>query len=144
MKTNLSLLKKVFLFRYFIIGILMGLLVHSSGSCRKDDPAPEDPIAEKVDVGKIDDGAKTVEAAFLNGEVLEIKKIMTDAALEFYGPDLSSVNKTNLKKLGDALKTRKIKVYTDLYAEYEYTKDGITFTIAMAKQEDGSWKLMRF
>lgn len=144
MKPNLTLLKKSFLFKYFIIGVLFGLLIHSSGSCRKDDPIPEGPEIEKVDVGKIDIGAKTVETAFLNGDLLEIKKTMTDAALEYYGTELSSVNKSSLKKLGEALKNRKIKVYTDLYAEYEYTKDGITFTIAMARQEDGSWKLMRF
>jgi len=144
MKPNLTLLKKSFLFKYFIIGVLFGLLIHSSGSCRKDDPIPEGPTEEKVDVSKIDLGVKTAETAFQSGDVLEIKKIMTDAALELYGSDLSTVSKTNLKKLGEALKTSKIKVYTDLYAEYEYTKDGITFTIAMARQEDGSWKLMRF
>lgn len=144
MKSNKSFLKKIFLLRYFVLGIFIGMLVHSSGSCRKDDLEPEVPVSEKIDVGKINDGAKTVETAFQSGELLEIKKIMTDTALELYGTDLSSVDKTNLKKLGEALKTRKIKVYTDLYAEYEYTKDGMAYTIALARQEDGSWKLMRF
>jgi hypothetical protein len=144
MRRILSQFKNIFALKYFIVGVFIAFLIHSSGSCRKDDPEPDGPAIEQVDVGKIDQGAKSVETAFTSGDAASIKNILTDDAKELYGNDLPKIDKNSLIKLGEALKSRKIKVYTDMYAEYEYAKDGITYSIAMARKEDGSWKLMRF
>jgi len=137
-------IKNIFTLKYFIVGVSIAFLIHSSGSCRKDDPEPDGPVVEQVDVGAIDKYAKSVESAFVSGEAVKIQNILTDDAKALYGNDLTQMDKNNLIKLGEALKSRKIKVFTDLYAEYEYTKDGIIYSVAMARQEDGSWKLMRF
>jgi len=146
MKKITSLLKSIFLFKYFIFGISIAFLIHFTGSCNKDDKAPDDNPGGNtyVDAGKINEGAKSVETAFIGGDATSIKSILTDDAKAFYGTDLSQIEKTNFIELGEALKTRKLKVYTDLYAEYTYTMNGVEFSMAMARQEDGSWKLMRF
>jgi hypothetical protein len=44
----------------------------------------------------------------------------------------------------EALKNRKIIASEELYAEYELTIDGETYTIAYGQSGDGVWKLMRF
>jgi len=146
MKKIASYLKSIFLLKYFALGISIAFLIHFSGSCNKEDNAPDDDPGGNtyVDAGKISEGAKLVETAFVSGDATNIKNILTDDAKAFYGADLSQIKKNNLIKLGEALKTRELKIYTDLYAEYSYTMDGVKFSMAMARQEDGSWKLMRF
>lgn len=107
--------------------------------CLKDTVNPDNGK-----VGKIYEGAKEIETAFKSGDVFRITNILTDNAKELYGTDLSQIKKYYLVKFGEAFKTRVLKVYSDLYAEFNYTKDGVMFSISMAIQEDGSWKLMRF
>ena len=140
MRTNSLTIKKLFVLKYFFVGIAIAFLVHASGSCRKDSYNQNDDAI----VGKINDGAKSAEAAFISGDPAAIESIMTDAAKELYGTDLPQIDKEELISLGKALKNRELKVYSDLYAEFNYTKDGVEYSIAMAQQEDGSWKLMRF
>ena len=140
MKTGTFHIREFFVLKYFFLGLSIAFLIHASDSCRKDPITPVDT----VDVGKINDGAKLVETAFLSGDSTNIKNVLTDNARELYGADLPAINKNNLIKLGESLKTKELKVYSDMYAEYNYTKDGVTYSFAMARQQDGSWKLMRF
>jgi len=142
MKTNQLSISKLFAIRYFILGVFFASVVHNGGSCIKDKYNP-DPT-DNVDVSKIHDGAKLVENAFTSGNPGTVISVLTSDAAGLYGEDLQQVSPDQLTGLGESLKTREIKVYTDLYAEYEYRKGGVTYTIAMARQEDGSWKLMRF
>jgi len=136
-------LKRFFVFKFFIMGIFIAFILHFSGSCNKDDD-PFTPTEETVDVSKISDGAKSAETAFLSADVENIKNILTEDALKTYGTALSQADEWDLLELGEALKSRELKVYSSMYAEYSYIKGGITYTFAMARKEDGSWKLMRF
>ena len=142
MKANSSHFRNFFVLKYLILGLSIGFMIHASGSCRKDSYNPIDP--DPVDVTEIKKGAKSVETAFLSGDAATIQNTLTENAVELYGADLPQINVNQLIKLGEALKTRELKVYTDMYAEFEYKKDGQTYTFAMAAQVDGSWKLMRF
>jgi len=146
MKSTILFFKRIFILKYFILGISIAFLINMSGSCSKDNDDSDIPDipGNDIEIPKINEGAKAVETAFISGDVNAIKGILTDNAEELYGTGLTQVNKNHLVKLGEALKSRNLKVNSDLYAEYNYTKDGITYTIAMAKQDDGSWKLMRF
>lgn len=143
MKSILSHFKKLFLLKYLILGFSVAMMVHITVSCFTDEEEPDKP-GNEVEIEDIKVGAKSIESAFLSGDPNAIKGILTDNALELYGSDLSKINKNHLIKLGEALKTRNLKVNTDMYAEYSYTKDGIVYTFALAKEEDESWKLMRF
>ncbi len=137
-------LGKIIILKYLVLGFCIGLVVHTAHSCKKESSNTDNGSTGTVDTGKIDDAVKTVSAAFASGDVNNIKSVLTESALERYGNNLSKVSKTNLVKFGEALKASELKVGTTIYAEYNFTKDGKQFSIAMAKQEDGSWKLMRF
>lgn len=147
MREFISKLRGVFLFRHFIYGIAIAFMIHFSGSCAKNkltDEGTQEPITEQVDASTITGALKSVEIAFKSGEVANIQKILTPDALKLYGNDLSKVRKNDFINLAQALKTGQLKVSTEIYAEYNYTKDKITYSIAMAKQDDGLWKLIRF
>ncbi len=138
-------IRKLFLLRYFVIGLSFACLIHLSGSCSKDSSSPVGPDNNNnnTDVGKINEGAEAVEAAFLSGDPQQINNILTENAKVVIGDEITNANRNDLIKLGEALKTRELDVYTDSYAEYSYTKDGIKYTIAFARQFDETWKLMR-
>ena len=143
MKTILQKIKGFFFLRYLVLGLFLAFLYHSAGSCKKDTTLKEPPVIVVVDV-PINDAVKSVESAFKGGSVSDIKNVLTEDALKIYGDDLSLADKKKLIKFGEALKTRVLKVETDLYSEYNVTMGGTTFAISMAKQKDGTWKLMRF
>ena len=140
MKTGTFHIREFFVLKYFVLGLSIAFFIHASDSCKKDPVIPDDT----VDVGEINDGAKLVETAFLSGDSTNIKNVLTDNARDLYGADLPTISKDNLIKLGESLKTKELSVYSDMYAEYNYTKDGVTYSFALARQDDGSWKLMRF
>ncbi len=135
--------KKFFTFRYFMTGVFLALLLHCGESCLKDSynnySNPTD-----VDVSMINDGAKVVQAAFASGDANKIKGTLTADALQKYGSELDKTDPDLFSKLGASLKTRNLDVHSNLYAEYSYTHQGVTFTFALARQKDESWKLMRF
>ncbi len=145
MKTIMLKIKGFFFLKYLIPGLFIAFLFHSAGSCKKDTQIKETPVIEDVDVDvPVNDAVKSVESAFKSGDINSIKSVLTEDALKIYGSDLSLADKKNLIKFGEALKTRILKVETDLYSEYNFTMGGTTFSISMAKQKDGTWKLMRF
>jgi hypothetical protein len=137
--------KKLFLVKYFLLGLSFAFIIHISGSCSKDSSSPVGPDNNNtnVDVTKINDGAKAVETAFLSGDPQQINNLLTENAKVGIGDEITNANTNDLIKLGEALKTRELDVYTDSYAEYSYTKDGVEYTIAFAHQLDDTWKLMR-
>ncbi len=139
-------IRKIFLLRYFVIGISFACLIHLSGSCSKDSSSPVGPDNNNntnVDVTKINEGAEAVEVAFLSGDPQQINNLLTENAKVVIGDEITNANRNDLIKLGEALNSRELDIYTDSYAEYSYTKDGIKYTIAFARQFDETWKLMR-
>lgn len=146
MKQQMNRISKLIYSKYIVTGVIIAFLIHSAGSCRKVEPSVDNqtPEVPKVDLDILSNSAKSVETAFISGDVNSVKKILTDDALKLYGTEISKADKNNLIKLGEALKTRQLKVSSNLYAEYTFVLDGSTFSVSMARQEDGSWKLMRY
>ncbi len=145
MRTMMKKIKGFFFLKYLILGFLIAFLFHSAGSCKKDSSVKEPPVTENNNnVVPINDVVKSVEAAFRTGDINNMKGVLTEDALKIYGSNLSQADKKNLIKFGEALSTRVLKVETDIYSEYNFTMDGIVFSISMAKQKDGTWKLMRY
>lgn len=139
-------MKSIFELKYFLSGFLVALLVVMIFSCKK----AENPVESQeggvtnVDVKKIDEGAKASEDAFKSGSPQEVISILTDDAKTELSTAITKLNSSQLKSLGVALESKKLDVYGELYAEYSYVKGGVTYTIAYARQQDGTWKLMRF
>ena len=146
MKTIVLFIRRFLSLKYLLLGFCIALVIQISNSCWwKDKPDSEDQDnPEYVDVGKLEEGIKAVEDAFLSGNVEDITNMLTEEATEIYGNSITNAKKEQLVELGEALKTQKLKVFTDMYSEFNYTKDGIEYSMALARKEDGSWKLMRF
>lgn len=134
--------------KYLLIGAFIAFMVHSFSSCKKNDsnpiePNPSDPIETEV-IQDLEDDAKKTETAFKSGSVIEIKKVISEAANSIYGNDLESV-KPKFNSFAEALKNKKLISYSDQYAEYQITVEGKSYFVSFAKQsENGDWKLIRF
>lgn len=137
--------KNAFMFRYFLLGIIFAFLMQIYSSCSKNDSNPVEPGPEPdVDVSKIEEGAANAETAFASGEAQNVLNQLTDETKSLIGNGLSKVRKADLVELGNALKSRELVVYSDMYAEYKYTKDGVEYTVAFARKDENTWKLQRF
>jgi hypothetical protein len=120
-----------------VAGVL--LLVNCGERDRIAGPEP-DPT---VDVEKIHQAAEAVEDAFRAGDPAAVRATMTEEALGICDADLESVT-ARMPEFADAIATRQLDVYSECYAEYRYTAGGRTMSFALAAQDDGAWKLVRF
>ncbi len=118
-----------------VAGVL--LLVNCGERDRIADPDPT------VDVEKIHEAAQAVEDAFRGGDPAAVRAVMTEEALGICDADLESLT-ARMPEFADAIDTRQLDVYTECYAEYRYTAGGRTMSFALAAQDDGVWKLVRF
>jgi len=131
--------------KYFMIGFLFAPTIHIGLSCSKEsstEPEPNPSPNTDMEV-KINEGALAIENAFLSGDPNQVNNIFTENALSIYGTDILNVPSQELVEFGEALKSRELNVFGDTYAEYNYTFKGITYSIGLAQQGDGTWKLMR-
>jgi hypothetical protein len=128
--------------RFFAAGFLIMATAHLLTTCGQDRSGNGDP-GIKVDVEQIHEGARLVEEAFRSADPAAVRAVMTEEALTTYGADLETI-KPRMVEFADAIATRRLGVYSELYAEYRYTANGRTLSFALAAQEDGVWKLVRF
>ena len=130
---------------FFVLGILVSLAAQNISSCKKsDNPVSEDENNQThVDVGAINNGASSAEQALLSGDTSQVRQVFTPESQTYYAPVLAQIPQSRLIALGNAMKNRTLKIYSELYAEYEFSDGGTTYTVALARQEDGSWKIVR-
>jgi hypothetical protein len=119
-------------------------VAHRDGKSPSPGPGSDEIDDEKPDPGKINQATKTIEDALLSGDQARFRDILTDNALSLYGKDLQGINREELVKFGEAFKSREMKTFSSLYTEYVIRLDGQEFTVSVARQKDGSWKIMRF
>jgi len=124
-----------------LIGALFAAFLHLliSSSCIEQITNPDDNNTEKAvleSVGKASD-------IFLSGDTTQLKTILTNDALKFYDGDFVNIMQV-MKDIGTGMKEKSIKSMTDLIAEVEITYQGKQFIILMAKQDDETWKIIRF
>lgn len=129
---------KAFIAGFLTIAVVL-LLVNCGQRDRIVGPDP-DPT---VDVEKIHQAAQVVEDAFRAGDPAAVRAVMTEEALGICDADLESFA-TQMPEFADAIATRQLDVYTGSYAEYRYTAGSRTMSFALAAQDDGVWKLVRF
>jgi len=126
----------------FLSGILITALIHFSYQCKKDDNTPEDQgiQADLVQMGK---DAQLAEDAFLSGDLNQVKLVMTPEAFEFFSETLEAQSPDKLISFGNAFTDRDLRAYSAIYAEYEFSEDGKTYTVGFSIQADKSWKITR-
>jgi hypothetical protein len=129
--------------RAFIAGFLTLAVVQTSINCGKSDTGTNPDPDPTVEVERIHEGALAVEDAFRTGDPAAVRAVMTGEAVAAYGPDLESLA-AQMPGFAEAIGTRELVVYTECYAEYRYAAGTRTLSFALAAQEDGVWKLVRF
>lgn len=129
--------------KVFVAGFLTAAALHLLVTCSQNDsgvnPDPDPP----VNVEQIHQGAKKVEDAFRSADPAAVLAVLTEEARAQYGGGLEGI-KSRMPEFADAIATRQLGAYSDLYAEYRYTAGNRTLSFALAAQDDGEWKLMRF
>ncbi len=128
----------------FLCGVLVAMTLHISYRCQKDDdPLPENENVIKFDLNQVSKDAQKAEEAFLSGKTDNVKSVIHEDALKFYKDVIESQSPERLTALGNALKNRKLKNHSEIYAEYEFVEGNKTFTVAFAMTGDKTWKIVR-
>jgi hypothetical protein len=127
----------------FIAGFLTLAMLQILHSCGRERLTADPDLNPTVDVESIHRGAQSVEDAFRTADPAAVRAVMTEEARVVYGADLESVT-AQMQAFADAVATRHLEIYTESYAEYSYTDGARTLSFALAAQEDGVWKLVRF
>ncbi|MCB2206191.1 hypothetical protein KQI65_15720 [bacterium] len=130
-------------FRVFLAGFLTLAMLHVFATCSDDDGGTQPNNPPTVDVEKIHEAAQGIEDAFRTAKTDAVLAVLTEEAQQQYGEGLDDIT-GDMPAFADAIQSRRLTGYNEFYAEYSYEKDGNTFTIALAAQEEGDWKLMRF
>ena len=145
MKRLLKHLLRIDIIGFFVLGIMLSMAAQNFYSCKKS----ENPVSSgdnnppTIDVTPINNGAASAEQALLTGDTAQVRQVLTPVSQARYAPILAQIPKERLVALGNAMKTRTLKIYSALYAEYVFTENGVSYTVALARQEDGSWKAVR-
>ncbi|RPH93443.1 MAG: hypothetical protein EHM72_16355 [Calditrichaeota bacterium] len=135
-------------FPRLMVTILLGCTVFFSSLicfCSKDNPptTPGDQPATLIETSSLRTFSDSLATAFKSGNVDQILLKINDEYKAVYAQDLVEAG-AKLQILGDALQTRKLIFSGPLYAEYELSIDGRTYTIAYANSGNGVWRLVRF
>ncbi len=127
----------------FLSGLMITALIHLSYRCQKDVDNPMDTGPE-ADLQQLATDAQLAEDAFLTGDTAQIRLVMTPDAYAFYTEALGNQNPARFTAFANAFRERKLGQYSAIYAEYEFTDDGKTYTVSFAVTGDKSWKITRF
>lgn len=119
-------------------------VAHRNGKSPSPGPGSDEIDDEILNRDKIDKATSNIEQALLSGDQARLREVMTDNAIANYGKDLTLINSDELVKFGEAFKSREMKIFSSLYTEYAIKLDGKEFIVSVARQSDGSWKIMRF
>lgn len=112
-------------------------------SCKKQlDPVTPIDDTGQTDTQALQQATKAAEAIFLKEDVPGVVAMLTPDAKEQL-KDVVPLLKPYLKNYGEAFKTRKLEFATPLYAEYSFTFEGKSVSVAFSHTDDNQWKLMR-
>jgi hypothetical protein len=123
------------------------MLIHLFVQCESfDGDIGDDPWIEEIelDVKGMEEGASQAEAAFLSGDPDQVFELLSEDSQSAFGEQLQDVDPSVLIALGEALKGRSHTVKSSTYAEFEFTDQGSTYSIALTLVDENSWKLVRF
>ncbi|MFA6232966.1 MAG: hypothetical protein WC824_02090 [Bacteroidota bacterium] len=129
--------------RAFIAGFLTVATLLLLLTCSQNDSGTNPDPDPGINVDVIHQGAKKVEDAFRSADPAAVLAVMTEEAKMQYGSELEGI-KARMPEFADAIASRQLTAYSAGYAEYQYTAGSRTLSFALAAQDDGDWKLMRF
>lgn len=134
---------------FFFAGIALMAILQLLTQCNKDDDFFKDSInsAEinnQIDYKAIDKAADEFQDAFKDANQELIDELSMEETVELKASLNEYYSAEELTEIGKAMRKSKRISATGNYAEFEYTIDGATFSFAMAMNDEGVWKLMRY
>ncbi len=122
--------------------MLLSLPACGGGSGGGDDAAGGG-AATPGETAEMKTAAAEVEAAFVSGVPANVLTALSPESRAFYGDGIEIIA-PDMVAFGNDFKTRKLIYATENYAEYAFTSNNETYTVAFARQQDGTWKMTRF
>lgn len=132
-------------FKLFVIGFLIAAGLNHIPSCSNNE-SPTQPTdgnpAEYSETQSMKNLSDSLISAFKSENKEQVMNCFNKEFKDTYAPILNNTTRS-LSAFGTALEKRKLVFANDLYAEYEITIEGITYTIAYANCGDTNWQLVR-
>jgi hypothetical protein len=126
--------------RLFLGGFLLMALVQLTFRCEEYAGLPEYNVTDNKEADK---AADLIEEAFLSGDPKEVIDLMSPASVAFYSELIQGSSSETLKAFGEAFKVRKLGLISEKYAEYQFTVDGRSYSIALSLTDEDGWRIMR-
>lgn len=127
---------------FFAFLFLSSLLLWNTCTKKNSPTEPGDDVTHKE---------TPAMAAFSDSLIIAFQSGNVEDVLALTNPEYRSVceeelegTQTTMTAVGQALKKRKIVSASTLYAEYQITINGTTFSIACGNCGDDRWQLIRF
>ena len=130
------------LIKNVLFGIFIAAVIHLllASSCAEKITNPDGGNDQEAVVIET---MKKASDVFLTGDTTQLKSILTNDALKFYSDDFGNIVQV-MKKIGEGMKLSKVASLTTNLAEVEITYNGENYMVLLAKQDDESWKIIRF
>ncbi len=141
-----TLLKPFF---FFLLGFAITGVVLTLSKCSKDDDLDPyainpDELKQNIDLESINNTANEIEDACSASDQTAIDNLVLQESLDEYRDKEEPYTAEELAAIGNALKDRELTMATINFAEYAYTIDGKIYTLWMACDEEGVWKIIRY
>ncbi len=130
--------------RAFLLGFIVMMVLDASlvTSCIQEFEEPE--LKDVVDYGSIKKANKLVEEAFLSGDPVQVDSMLTEQARERYAAELYQIPSSKLIEFGQLYNQAKIEYAYRDYAEITFPVNGSNYTVQLALQDDGTYKIMNY
>jgi hypothetical protein len=128
-----------------INSILKGLLIFLFVSCTTTEPVVNEifkPIAP-IETSQLITFKKNLQDAFTLSDTKKIEGLISPKYLKVYKTAIEA-NPSKLPEFGNMLKTMKVMVADSIIAVYQIEYKGSKFEITINKDDDGTWKLIKF
>ncbi len=129
--------------KYFIGGFIAAFMLFNLTQCPEEETTKPKNDFPKEETAELRTFSENIISVFESKNVAGVSDMMYEEHREFYIPDLEEQT-DKMPDFAEALKGRKLIGLNELYAEYEITIDGQTYTIAYGQSGDDVWKLLRF
>lgn len=119
--------------------------IYTLTRCSKDDyTINPDELKQNIDLESISKAATEIANAFATSDQAAIDRLVLEESLAEYRNKEEPYNSEELTAIGNALKNKELTTATNNFAEYAYTIDGKKYTVWMARDSDGAWKILRY
>lgn len=136
-------------FIFLLLGIVFVASFQQLTSCVEEDDWFGDTIGQEeinatADVKKIETAVGEFRSAFKSADQSSIDELTIEESLDLMKGKTTAYTMEELIKIGSAMEKCKRVVTQPNYAEYNYSIDGVTYSFAMATDDNGVWKLLNY